>query len=42
MHCVKSVSIWSYSGPHLVRMQENMDQNNSEYGYFLRSDAIKD
>ena len=32
-HFVKSVCIWSYS----VRMRENADQNNSEYGHFLRS-----
>ena len=38
MHCVKNVRIQSYSGPYSVRMRENMDQNNSEYGYFLRSD----
>ena len=36
-HCVKSVRIRSYSGPFLVRMQENTDQNNSEYGHFSRS-----
>ena len=24
--------------PYWVRMRENADQNNSEYGYFLRSD----
>ena len=42
MHCVKSVRIRSYSGPQSVWMRENIDQNNSEYGYFLRSDAIKD
>ena len=43
-HCVKSVHIRSYSGPHFpafglntVRMQEKADQNNSEYGHFLRS-----
>ena len=24
--------------PYSVRMQENVDQNNSKYGYFLRSD----
>ena len=43
-HCVKSVLIRSYSGPHFpafglntVRMGENADQNNSEYGHFLRS-----
>ena len=33
-HCMKSVlRIRSYS----VRMRENTDQNNSEYGHFLRS-----
>ena len=40
-HCVKSVHIWSYSGPHSVRMKENTDQNNSEYGRFLRSKFIR-
>ena len=54
-HCVKSVRIWSYSGPHFSRifpcaslhiqsecgkMQENGDQNNSEYGNFLRSEIL--
>ena len=33
LHCLKSVRIRSYS----VRMRENADQNNSEYGHFLRS-----
>ena len=50
-HCVKSVLIRSYSGPHFpafglnterysvvspnsVRLRENEDQNNSEYGHF--------
>ena len=37
MHCVKSVRIRSYSRPCLVRMLKNTDQNNSEYGHFLRS-----
>ena len=36
-HCVKSVHIRSYSIPCPVRMRENSDQNNSEYGHFLRS-----
>ena len=46
-HCVKSVRIRSYSGPHfshIFRIQsecgnceKNEDQNNSEYGHFLRS-----
>ena len=25
--------------PYSVRMRENTDQNNSEYGHFLRSDV---
>ena len=33
LHCVKSVRLWSYSGPNA----ENKDQNNSEYGHFSRS-----
>ena len=36
MHCVKSVLIRSYS----VRIRENEDQKNSEYGHFSRSDSI--
>ena len=27
--------------PYSVRMRENVDQNNSEYGHFLRSDRNK-
>ena len=26
--------------PYLVRMRENTDQNNSEYGHFLRSEVF--
>ena len=39
-HCVKCVRIRSYSCPHfpvLGTMQENADQNISEYGHFQRS-----
>ena len=36
-HCAKSVRIVSYSGPYSVRMRENTDQNNSEYGHFSRN-----
>ena len=47
LHCVKCVRIRSYSGPHFsafglnterysVRMRENADQNNSEYGHFTQ------
>ena len=44
-HCMKSVRIRSYSGRHsistyAVRMLENTDQNNSEYGHFLRSVVV--
>ena len=35
-HCVKAVHVRSYS----VRMWENVDQNHSEYGQFLRSKWI--
>ena len=41
-NCVKSVRIRSYSGPYSVRMRKNTDQNNSEYGHFLRSDSLLD
>ena len=40
IHCVKSVRIRSYSSPYSVRMRENADQKNSEYGHFLRSDSV--
>ena len=42
-HCVKSVRIWSYSGPYFppfglnTKVRENTEQNNSEYGHSLRS-----
>ena len=39
-HCVKSVRIQSFSGPHFpysVQMRENTEQKNSEYGHFLCS-----
>ena len=47
-HCVKSVRIWSYSGPHSTpylsvfspnagKCGKSADQNNSEYELFLRS-----
>ena len=35
-HCVKSVRIWSFSGPYSVPW-ENTDQKNSKYGHFLCS-----
>ena len=38
--CVKSVRIRSYSGPYSVRMWENANQNNSEYGHFSCSAYI--
>ena len=36
-HCGKNVRVRSFSGPYSVRMQENKDQKNTEYGHFLRS-----
>ena len=39
-HRVKSVCIRSFCGPYAVRMRENTDQRNSEYGHFLRSDIL--
>ena len=39
-HCVKSVRIRSYSSPNSVRIRENMDQNNSVYEHFLRSEVV--
>ena len=41
IHCIKSVCIRSYSVPYSVRMRENTDQTNSEYGHFSRSDSFK-
>ena len=35
VHCVKSVPIRSYSGPYSVRMRENAEQINSEYGHLV-------
>ena len=39
-NCEKSVRIRSYFGPYSVRMRENTDQNNSEYGHFLRGAIV--
>ena len=36
-HCVKSVRIWSFSGPYVPAFGLNTDQKNSEYGHFLHS-----
>ena len=40
INCVKSVRLQSYSGSYSVRMRKNAEQNNSEYGHFLRSVTI--
>ena len=40
IHYVKSVRIRNYSGPYSVRMQENTDQNNTDYGHFSRSEYL--
>ena len=37
LYCVKSVRIWSYSGRYFPWIRENVDQNNSIFGHFLRS-----
>ena len=37
-YCVKSVRIAGKCGPYSVQTRENADQNNSEYGHFLRSE----
>ena len=39
---VKSVCIRSYSGPYLPVFGLNTEQNNSEYGHFLRTDFKED
>ena len=38
-YCVKKIRIRSYSGPYFPGFGLNTDQNNSEYGHFLRSDS---
>ena len=50
---MKNVCIRSFSGPYFptfginterysVKMRENKDQNNSQYGHFLRSGTFSD
>ena len=39
-HCVKSVRMRSYSGPHFPAFGLNTHQNNSEYGRFLRTKFV--
>ena len=52
MHCVKSFRIWSFSGPekygkirsispYLVRMRENTDQKNFDYGHFSHNGDLQ-
>ena len=36
-HYVKSVRIWSYSGPCFPAFGRNTDQDNSKYGQVLRN-----
>ena len=38
-HCLKSVRIWSYSDPYFPAFGLNTDQNNFEYGHFLRTES---
>ena len=35
VHCVKSLGVWSYSGPHFPAFGFNTDLNNSEYEHVL-------
>ena len=35
-HCVKSIRVRSYSGTYFAAFRLNSDENNSEYGHFLR------
>ena len=37
---VKIARIRSFIAPYSVRMWENVDQKNSEYGHFSRSEAV--
>ena len=39
---MKSIRIWSYSGPHFPAFGLNADYNNSEYEHFLRSDVLQE
>ena len=39
MYCEKYDAILECTFQYSVRMQETTDQNNSEYGHFLRSAA---
>ena len=39
-HCVKSVRVRSYSGPYFPAFGLDTNQNNSEYGHFLRSELF--
>ena len=38
IHYVKKVCIWSFSGPYFPTFRLNMNQKNSEYEQFSRSD----
>ena len=37
LHCVKSVRIRSYCGPHFPAFELKTEQNNSKYGHFSRN-----
>ena len=41
LHCVKSVRICRFFCLYSVKMRENTDQKNSEYGHFSRSVGSK-
>ena len=41
-HCVKSVSIWSFSNPYFPAFGLNANRKNSKYGPFLRSECLSE
>ena len=40
LNCEKSVIFRNFPDPYSVRMRENTDKKNSEYGQFLRSVSL--
>ena len=42
MFFVLIMLIRKFRGPHSIRMRENADQKNSEYGHFSRSNVFSE
>ena len=40
-HARKKIALYISGKVYSVQMRENADQNNSEYGHFLRSDSFR-